>query len=717
MIRRVIGMTLQQREMKPLSSYVLIVGIAVFLTTCGGNELPKYDRASGSRTYLEHALSVADWIQATATNSSAATIWPDDALRPHEISLGISSGVAGKVIFFLELYRATGDGQYLNDALMGAEYLLEKLPQTRAEVDSMRSPHSFYGGLAGVGFTLSEVYKETNDNRFRGGALVCVDWIHELAQIDGSGASWNSVNDILGGSAGTGLFLLYAARALNHRESLDLAIKAGDILLERAISEHDGLTWKRQEDRDFILPNFSHGAAGVGFFLATLYQESGQQRFFDAAVASAKYLEAIAKTDSDVFLVPYGFPDIGWSMPFDIGWAHGLAGTGRLFHRLWQVDANLDRSFKWLERVRQGANGIQKSGLPNAPSSSEFGDKPFKLDMRFGQASVARFFFNLYQWSHEEQFLVFARNLVDDIIAKGVLNEDGLHWTLDRYRFMPDRGMPASFTGYFYGAAGFGLMLLHLDLVEQGRTLKTVFPDDPFNFLFKTVEFASLDTLKVTADFYDSGDKNDPVVLLFHRSGSGRGQYRKIAPRLTQLGFNCLAVDSRWGGRRDPLNVLDNLTAGRAGTFEILDDFENRKDDRWPILFGSYNDMAASIRWLKENAYHGKKLVLGASISSTFVFKLAIEFQDDIAGVISYSPGEYFQSDSTLVEAWASQVSQRVYMACGSEEEVMSRAIYDVIPHSHKTFFQGSKPGHGSSILLADEGNWRSLKRYLYKFL
>ncbi len=473
-------MKLEQRNVRLLKSYILIVTIALFSAACDRSNLAKHDPQSHDRPYLNHARSVANWIRSTASDSLGRAIWPDDALKPHAISLGISEGVAGKVIFFLELYRAIRDWQYLNDALTGAEYLLGNLPQTRADVDSMRSPHSFYSGLAGVSFALSEVYKETSDNKFRGGALVCVDWIHELAQIENHGASWNSVNDILGGNAGTGLFLLYAARALNHPESLNLAIKAGDILLARAISEHGGFTWKRQEDRDFILPNFSHGAAGVGFFLATLYQESGQQRFLEAAVASAKYLEAIAKTDGDVFLVPYGFPDIGWSMPFDIGWAHGFAGTGRLFYRLRQVDTDASRSAKWLQHVRQGAEGIQKSGLPNAPSGPEFGEKPFNLDMRFGQASVARFFLNLYQWSHEDQYLIFARQLVDDIIAKGDLNQGGLHWTLERYGFMPRSGTPASFTGYFYGAAGFGLTLLHLDLVQQGRTLRTVFPDDPF---------------------------------------------------------------------------------------------------------------------------------------------------------------------------------------------------------------------------------------------
>ena len=44
---------------------------------------------------------------------------------------------------------------------------------------------------------------------------------------------------------------------------------------------------------------------------------------------------------------------------------------------------------------------------------------------------------------------------------------------------MPDEGAPATFTGYFYGAAGYGLTVLRLDGALRGMRWDVVLPDNP----------------------------------------------------------------------------------------------------------------------------------------------------------------------------------------------------------------------------------------------
>jgi len=68
-----------------------------------------------------------------------------------------------------------------------------------------------YTGLAGIGFVLHETYVATGDTRYRDGARRAVTRIHEQAREVGAGVEWIDSTDILSGSAGTGLFLIYAA--------------------------------------------------------------------------------------------------------------------------------------------------------------------------------------------------------------------------------------------------------------------------------------------------------------------------------------------------------------------------------------------------------------------------------------------------------------------------------------------------------------------------
>ena len=82
------------------------------------------------------------------------------------------------------------------------------------------------------------------------------------------------------------------------------------------------------------MPNFSHGTAGIAYFLATLYEETKDRAFLDAALAGARYLQAIAKTDGDRCLDLPPRAGSGRQDLYYLGWCHGPAGTARLCYRL-----------------------------------------------------------------------------------------------------------------------------------------------------------------------------------------------------------------------------------------------------------------------------------------------------------------------------------------------------------------------------------------------
>gem|GEM_PF-5977157 len=63
----------------------------------------------------------------------------------------------------------------------------------------------------------------------------------------------------------------------------------------------------------------------------------------------------------------------------------------------------------------------------------------------------------------------------------------------------------------------------------------------------QSISFKSADGILITADSYVPHTTTSPLILLFHQAGSSRGEYNEIAPRLNELGFNCIAVDLRSG--------------------------------------------------------------------------------------------------------------------------------------------------------------------------
>ena len=319
---------------------------------------------------LALAIDAARWVRSSAVRTEHGTVWPADPADPKSVSPILYSGTPGVVLFMLELHSATGQAEYLAEARAGADHLLATLnPQMGA---------GLYTGLAGIGFTLNEVAKATRDDKYREGAKQVVGLIEAKAVKAGAGVEWDGVTDIIGGSSGTGLFLLYAARELNMPGARDLAVRAGRRLLELGKSEAGGLKWAMSPTFARLMPNFSHGTAGIAYFLATLHQETKDKAFLEGALAGASYIKAIAKTEGDVCLVFHHEPEEDGKNLFYLGYCHGPAGTARLWYRLWQATG--DKA--WLEWMNKSARGILPAAslnmrrLASGTTSASAADRP-----------------------------------------------------------------------------------------------------------------------------------------------------------------------------------------------------------------------------------------------------------------------------------------------------------------------------------------------------
>jgi lantibiotic modifying enzyme len=386
--------------------------------------------------YLDAAEDVARWIRETEGPNAGRT-GPAD----------LYYGTAGVVLFFLEAHRATGDPGYLRDACLRAD----SMPGAMEREEEC----GLHLGIAGPGFVLLETSRITGDRAYREAATRCVTLLSARARAAGAGVQWNETTDIISGGAGTGLFLLHAARELDDPSARELAVRAGRRLVELGRPAEGGVDWAMDPDFPRIMPNLSHGTAGVCYFLADLYAETGQDEFLTAATAGARHLLAIADTRGGGCLVRHDEPD-NPDLHY-LGWCHGPAGTAGLFRRLSRVTGDPG----WMEWVWRGARSVLESDIPEKPHPGVW-----NVSQCCGSAGIAEFFLELHRMAGRPEHLEFAKRVTADLLARATRTEAGLTWVHAERRVAPDERV--AHVGYMLGAAGIGVLLLHLHEHEVG---------------------------------------------------------------------------------------------------------------------------------------------------------------------------------------------------------------------------------------------------------
>lgn len=332
--------------------------------------------AANDRPYLNAAIEASHWIDKSAIHKDTGTVWPSDPAEVKTVNTGLYSGTPGVILFYLEAYHDSGDQKFLAKARSGSDYLLSVLKDQKQA--------GLYSGLAGIGYTLIATYKATGDEKYRQGASDCVKQIQQNAKKVGAGVEWPGGMDIISGGAGTGLFLLYAARELKDPSAIETAAQAGQRLIELGKPENGGLTWMLTAERN--MPNFSHGTAGITYFLTSLYADTKRKEFLDAALAGAKHLLSIANTEGDQCLIFHADPD--GKDRYYLGWCHGPAGTARTFYRLYQVTGDK----QWMDWTRRSMKRLLTSGIPEKRTEG-FWDN---VGWCCGSAAVAQFGLEMY---------------------------------------------------------------------------------------------------------------------------------------------------------------------------------------------------------------------------------------------------------------------------------------------------------------------------------
>ncbi|GII60704.1 hypothetical protein Skr01_07890 [Sphaerisporangium krabiense] len=426
---------------------------------------PSWPRAE---TPLTTAIMAGRWIRSAAVDDERGRHWvanPDPRRQSARSGQPASlyAGVAGIVLFFLELAAATGHEAYLDDARRGARYL--------AATWQDEPDLTLYHGLTGMVFALAEAGWATGDESLSAAARSAADRVVRSLRRTGDGVGWTG-DPAQRGDGGIILGLLHAAGILGVSEYEQVAVEAGASVAGRVVPGH-----KFGEDGcpdlpvDAVTPGFLSGTAGTAFLLARLYGVTGDKQFLEAARRGADFVRTVSVVTDRHVLVPHHVPQ-GRGLHY-LGLCSGSAGVARLFYELHRVTGDPgDRD--WVDRL---AAGIVCSGVPRRQTAG-FWNVACQC---CGAAGLLELFVGLWAATGETGHLDFARTLAENLIGRATGHDQAGYRWYQAYRRLRPWEVTAD-TGYMIGAAGIGAALLHLDAAGRATEPRRMIllPDNPF---------------------------------------------------------------------------------------------------------------------------------------------------------------------------------------------------------------------------------------------
>jgi lantibiotic modifying enzyme len=426
--------------------------------------------ADSERPYLEAALKAWRWIESTRQITEHGVTWPADPDDPGSIGTTLYTHSPGVLPFALELFHVTQDERFLDAARAGADHLGSQLTDVEGA--------GLYVGLAGLAFVFEEMYRASGDLRYRHLAERGLETLIARARPAGEGSAWPTLvgdgeavesNDIVSGTAGTGLTLLYLHARTGSDAALETAVRAGYRLTERGTEVDAGRKWDMWPGYPREMPNFSHGTAGIAYFLATLADRTGESVFRDAAVAGARYLKSIATLRDDGYRIHHHTP--GGEDLYYLAWCHGPVGTNRLFHRLGELTGDVE----WQHWVHRGARGIMATGVPERRTPGFWEN----ISQCGGDAGLGEFFLAMNRLTGEPSYRSFAERLNASLLSRSTERDGGLKWIQSEHRVQPE--LLVAQTGFMQGAAGVGKYFLHMDAMETRSAGPVILlPDAPY---------------------------------------------------------------------------------------------------------------------------------------------------------------------------------------------------------------------------------------------
>ena len=300
---------------------------------------------------VKAAVIIGDQLLATGIDSPYGLTWQVFQNRSSselqwDNPENIDTGVAGIVLYLLELFKVTNDGRYLAGAQRGLQWLVHHCESTPSD------NYALYTGRAGVAFALLEMRKVTGTVEYLQTALALMS----RAKTCFLTAEYITSN-LFDGLAGTLLVLLHLYDATGNREVLDDINLFADKIVQNAYPSYPGICWRTAaESHVQPLCSLAGGTAGIQFVFAELGRYFGSKACRYVDDQAYRYENSVwdadlsnwpdfrkeiidAATDRRHRQAYFNQDKAFFTRPADnISWAHGTAGIGLMRLRSFQCE-------------------------------------------------------------------------------------------------------------------------------------------------------------------------------------------------------------------------------------------------------------------------------------------------------------------------------------------------------------------------------------------
>ena len=199
-----------------------------------------------------------------------------------------------------------------------------------------------------------------------------------------------------------------------------------------------------------------------------------------------------------------------------------------------------------------------------------------------------------------------------------------------------------------------------------------------------SVDFKSKDDLEIHGNLYEIG-KTEPVILLMHQAGYNRMEYADIAPKLNEMGFNCLAIDLRSGGTFDG---EPNITSQRAKAKGLK-----------PEFIDAQQDVNAAIDYVYKK--YGQNVILWGSSYTSSLALLEGAQNDHVKAILSFSPGDYFKDAAPSLATVFTEIDKPFFVTSSKNEAkaIIALRSESRMQENQSQFIPVSSGYHGSRVL------------------
>lgn len=339
-------MRLLQRALWFQSIFILCISV-LFLSACGGgsggsnagitpvsvtpetiinNPTGPIPPGAPTSSDLERSFAIAAGIIARQQANGA---WQFDNEGKLITLTDAYQGQAGILFFLCRLYQSQPHPEVKKSIQAGATWLKNQ------KMDN--DGPGLYSGLAGVAYAYLSLYESLKEPEWLDAAISIAKRIeNDQTQLTSAPA------DMITGHVGSGLFFLKLYAISQDQRWLNVARIKADESLTKATPSGGGIKFESTlgGNEKLTYVGFAHGAAGAGYFYASLSQSLGtsDEKYKKAAQDIATWLRSVITQDGTGINWYRREPD--QKSILQNQWCHGAPGIGLFFTKLYEITQN-----------------------------------------------------------------------------------------------------------------------------------------------------------------------------------------------------------------------------------------------------------------------------------------------------------------------------------------------------------------------------------------